>query len=165
MRPIVLICSLLIVVTTVLAAQYLDLMVKDQKIVNSIAPTDQPTPTPDLINEQALFDLVQRFRVENNLTPYKKSDLLCQIANYRLKEIKLNFSHTGFFSLPHSFCPHGCSLGENLADKGYNSTTNEKKTLNQWLLSPEHAKNLKADYTHSCLKSDGRYTVQIFGYY
>ncbi len=115
--------------------------------------------TKKFIDEQVFFDLVQRYRFENNLSPYKKSDFLCDVAKQRLIEVTRVWSHKGFEA--NRFCPKGCTMGENLV-KGFNS---EQTSLKSWLNSPLHKSVLDDSFTHSCLKSNGNETVQIFGYY
>lgn len=110
------------------------------------------------INEQKLFDLIQKYRYENYLPTYKKSDFLCKIADQRLQQIKTDFTHTIFFNS--HFCDN-CTISENLARRFYD----EQVLLNAWLNSPSHSKILKVPYTYSCLKTDGNNTIQIFGYY
>jgi uncharacterized protein YkwD len=136
------------------------------ELLTMVCPS--PTPTPkQFINQQKLFDLIQRFRFENDLSPYKKSKFLCEIADVRSKEVPQNFSHQGFSAK--RFCTNECKLGENLI--GLVMSENENDALNRWLKSPGHAANLKASYTHSCLKCEYDeyigmdYCVHIFGYY
>jgi len=110
------------------------------------------------INEQKLFDLIQKYRYENYLPTYNKSDFLCKIANQRLQQIKTDFSHAIFVNS--HYCDN-CVISENLAKSFYD----EQVLFTSWLNSPTHAQILKEPYTHSCLKTDENNTVQIFGYY
>ena len=110
------------------------------------------------INEQKLFDLIQKYRYENYLPTYSKSDFLCNIADKRLQQIKTDFSHI-IFSTSH-YCDN-CVISENLAKDFHD----EQVLFTAWLNSPTHAQILKVPYTYSCLKTDGNNTVQIFGYY
>lgn len=124
----------------------------------------EPSVTPrerewdPMVAEDTLFDLVQKFRLENNLSPYIKSDFLCSIAQTRLQEIQQEFSHKQFIAA--RFCQN-CTLSENLS-RGYNS---DQLVLDQWLASPSHSEILHRNYTHSCIKIDNIHVVQIFGYY
>ena len=127
------------------------------QLTNKEVPV-QVAPPPKKINEQILFDFVQKYRYENYLTTYKKSDFLCKIAEQRLQQIKADFSHTVFLSA--HFCDN-CTLAENLAKDYFD----ENILLLAWLKSPSHATILKAPYTYSCLRTDGNNTVQIFGYF
>jgi cysteine-rich secretory family protein len=146
-------------VFVVLLLWYQNINLRQANLSVNIKPTPVaiiPTPFVDPIN---LFSLVQKYREDHGLTAYTKSDFLCQVASTRLPEIKTNWSHEGFSSK--RFCSGNCYLGENLARQ----EGSDSATLNAWLQSPEHKENLDAPYTHSCLVSDGMYTVQEFGYY
>lgn len=112
-------------------------------------------------DDKSLFDLIQRFRYENYLNPYKRSDLLCRIADIRLSEIQKNYSHEKLQETVNNTCSNDCSVSENLM-KGMASN---EDTLKSWLNSTSHSAALRANYTHSCLKCYGLYCVQIFGYY
>lgn len=120
----------------------------------------KPTKIDIQLNEEKLFELTNKWRLENSLNSYVKSELLCGFANKRLEEIKLDFSHNGFNSKSQDFlvATKYDSIGENIA-KDYVS---EEKTLEGWLNSPSHLKALEADYTDSCIKCGDRYCVHIF---
>lgn len=122
-------------------------------------PTAQATQhSASSFSKEKLFDLVQRWRYENNLQPYTNSNEVCEIAKLRLQETSTNWSHEGFEGK--RFCTFdNCEFGENLA-RGYN---NEEQLLTDWLNSASHSANLKADYQYSCIESDGDNVVQIFG--
>jgi uncharacterized protein YkwD len=122
-------------------------------------PTITPTPTP-FIEKNSLMVLIQDWRIQNGLKEYKESSLLCKIASLRLEEIKTDWSHDGFYKMA-SYCgTMKCTLGENLA-RGFASS---KDTLNGWLNSPTHKKNLETKFEYTCLETDGNYVVQIFGF-
>ena len=110
------------------------------------------------IDGSRLLNLIQKFRTTSGKKPYRQSRFLCYVAETRLMEVKSDFSHKGFFEW--RFCP-GCGLGENLA-RGFNS---EETLLAAWINSSSHLANLNANYSHSCLKTDGETVVQIFGYF
>lgn len=112
-------------------------------------------------NEKKLFDLIQRFRFENNLKPYSKSDILCAFAEERLPEIQQNFSHDAFEERieNNSFTFYYHGLAENLIKEN----GDEFQTFNGWLHSASHAANLKAPYTHSCVKCNQSTCIQVFG--
>lgn len=111
------------------------------------------------LDSNKLFDLIQKYRFDNNFSSFKNSDFLCEIAEQRLDEVHKDWSHEKFNA--NRFC-QSCTLGENLA-KGHLS---EEATYKDWLNSPTHKYNLDSTFTHSCLKcSKENYCVQIFGYY
>lgn len=122
-----------------------------------------PTPTitmapyiPDDADD--LFQTVNEWRIKEGYQPHKKSEFACNVAETRLSETKINWSHDGFRY--DRFC-ESCTISENLA-KGFIFAD---RTLNGWLSSPPHRKALEADYTHSCIKCDSGYCVQIFSYF
>lgn len=114
-----------------------------------------------ILSEEKLFDLVQRWRYENNLQPYKKSDITCQVAEKRLVQVKKKFSHDGFEQTVKETVTNvqeKVDFGENLAEFFYP----ESEMLKQWLDSPKHRENLEAPYTSSCIRCDKLICVQIF---
>lgn len=112
--------------------------------------------TPPQIDEDDLLSAVNTWRSESNFTAYKKSDILCGYATRRVKEIQVNWSHDGFENMPRidSFQ----ILGENLSKDFYTSN----KTLNSWLNSPSHKKNLTENFTYTCIRCENNHCVQIF---
>lgn len=111
---------------------------------------------PKVIRENTIFGLVQGFRVNNLMNPYVKSELLCNIAQTRLKDVEKKFSHEGFRA--DRFCKD-CFMGENIAE----NYTDEQVLLDAWLNSASHSANLHAPFSKSCIKTDGNKVVQIFG--
>lgn len=120
----------------------------------------KPTKTDIQLNGEKLFELTNKWRLENSLNSYVKSELLCSFANKRLEEIKNDFSHDGFDSKSQDFlvATKYDAIGENIA-RDY---INEEKTLKGWLNSPSHLKTLSDPYTDSCLLCEKTCCVQIF---
>lgn len=137
--------------------------IKRTSQTQSYIPTNTPSPTPYIFHVKKLYDLVQEWRIQNNLQPYIKSDFLCSIADIRLKETEKQWDHSQFIGS--RFCTSECSLGENLS----RFFKTEQGTIDAWIQSPDHLENLKRDFSHTCLKCDttsiSNYCVQIFGYY
>lgn len=131
----------------------------NQKLDNQpvITKTEYLSPVPKLTSEN-LMKTVNDWRISQNLQPYIQSEFLCKAANERLPEIKSDFSHKEFHAA--RWCPD-CTMGENLAREYYTP----QETLDAWLISPKHRENLQRNFTHSCIATDGMYTVQVFGYY
>lgn len=119
-------------------------------------PTATPSPTPKPINKYVLWSLIQNWRIENNLQPYIENQIVCEIAEIRLKDVARNFSHDGFkeTAVRYSYT----AMGENLARKH----RDEDGVLKGWLVSPKHLENLNESYTSSCLATDGNHVVHIF---
>lgn len=112
------------------------------------------------VDEEILFNLVNEWRVNNNLKPLLVSEPLCDFASIRVEEIKKDFSHDKAFVHRKNT---GINVGENLSAPFTNP--NEQKLLNAWLNSPTHKDNIADDhYIYSCLKCSENYCVQIFSY-
>lgn len=135
-----------------------DKKITNAKLANVQNSVTAPTPFELKIDGDFLFQQIQWFRKRNSLKEYQTSDFLCKVAEQRLAETKVNWSHDGFYYK--RFCD-SCTLGENL----YRDGKTEVHVLDGWLKSPSHAAALRAPYTHSCLKTDGNYVVHIFGYF
>lgn len=121
----------------------------------------EPQPNPIVRSEVTsanLLETVNKWRVSQKLKPYIQSDFLCNVAKDRLPEIKKDFSHKEFHAI--RWCTD-CVMGENLAREYYSPND----LLNAWLVSPKHREVLSKDFTHSCVSTDGIYTVEIFGYF
>lgn len=113
------------------------------------------SPIPEL-NEQILFELIQDWRINQKLPPYIYSEKLCNFAKLRLKEIEVEFSHQGYYD--HRKEINAISLGENLAE----NQPSEQHTLDMWVASPSHLKNLTTPFVYTCIKTEGQKAVQIF---
>ena len=122
-------------------------------------PLPKPSPSvhPDSLTEDHLWMAVRDWRISQKFQPYTTDQRLCSLAEVRLKEIKTDYSHNGFYKHLKDFSY--VDLGENLAKDFYSTN----KTLSNWLNSPSHRENLDAKFTYSCIRTDARYVVQIFG--
>lgn len=114
------------------------------------------------LSADKLFNLVNEWRIKNGYASYTKSESLCELANERLPEVRVNWNHDGFFArtTQNSNLPKG-DYGENLAK----FTRTEEFTLAAWIQSPEHYKNLTKPFTYSCIETDGKYVVEEFASY
>lgn len=121
-----------------------------------VTPKYEPSPTPALIQKYELWQTVQNWRHEQGLSVFQESEFLCNVAEIRLQETSIDWSHNGLSAK--RFCPNGCTIGENLA-KGYYQ---EQRVLDSWINSPSHLAVLQRSFTHSCIATDGNYVVQIF---
>ncbi len=128
-----------------------------------LPPNQNTTEIPFIVknlDEDVLWSVVNEWRSNQGLKKYIKNDLLCDIANERLKTIEEDFSHDKWKETFERFSKNRLSYGgENLA----NVSDGEESTLNSWLQSPSHYKNLRYDFKYSCIETDGTYAVQIFG--
>jgi len=111
------------------------------------------------LSEDILWDNVEIWRINNNLKPFIKNDLLCDLASLRVDDIQTTFSHDKFFTRDKTFLKTFSKIGENLAQ----DYISEEILLKDWIASPEHFKNLQDSYSYSCIKIKNGRVVQIFG--
>lgn len=111
---------------------------------------------PINVDENLLFRMINKWRVDNKFKPYNKNNIICAVADKRLPEIIKNFSHEDFQKEIQKIKYK--SMGENLV-KGYD---NEEDILNSWLNSQEHYENLVKPYTDSCVRCRDIYCIQLF---
>ena len=128
---------------------------KELQIINKNT-TEVEVVKPIELDEDKLWYLVQKWRAENDKMLYIKDEQLCDFARIRLEDIKVRWSHEGFWEINDSLSYD--TLGENLA-REFNT---EKETLSGWLKSSLHKENLTERYTYSCIVCDGKYCVQEF---
>lgn len=150
-----------VLVISILSILLLLVKVKEVPHVVAVKPTAYVAPTSVYIpeNEDDLFQTVNEWRVQTNRLAYKKSEATCDFASVRAPQLKTDYSHNGFYEHAKNL-PKGQYFSENIA-AGY---IYADQTLKGWLASPPHRKALEADYTHSCIKCDSGYCVQIFSY-
>ena len=157
-RNLFLIVFFIMIVLAGLAVKYL---VIDSPVVKTQTLAIDPTPSPVHISAEKLMSVVNDWRYTQGFQPYTKSELLCSFASKRLPEIEDNFSHDEYFQHVYTDLPPKTYSAENLA-RGY---SDEQEALNAWVNSPEHRKNLDANYRYSCIKCANNYCVQIFANY
>lgn len=118
------------------------------------------TPTPLELNADTIFNLVNDWRITQNLTPFKKLNGLCDAGKVRVYEIKRDWSHNGFEYLRiRQFSGYASGeFGENLADFTWGT---EEEVLAKWINSPSHLKNIKDNYIYSCVVTDGGRVVEL----
>lgn len=115
-------------------------------------------PPTKRLNKEVLWNIINDWRVATGRKPYERSQFLCEVAETRVQEAYLNFSHQGFNAK--RFCTQKCDLGENLSVGVYKD---EEDLLHTWLDSPSHREILEQPYQASCIDMKGTTTVQIFG--
>jgi len=123
-------------------------------------PKTPPVQTQEIlpIKAKVLENLVNKWRVDNGYRAFVQDTELCQYAEERATEIKLDWSHDQFSA---DRCAksswHRC--GENLV----RNATTEDWALQAWLNSPTHLRNLKDNYTAMCIACSDNYCAQEFG--
>ena len=100
-----------------------------------------------------VWKVVNQWRNDAGYDQYVESEELCKIAEARVKEIQVDFSHKGFYNYNTNYIK-----SENIAK----NFTNASFLINDWVNSPTHLDNLKKSYKHSCIAVDNDYVVQIF---
>jgi len=121
-------------------------------------------------SQEMLWTHIQNYKSESGSQPYIQDQNLCKFADIRLPQLHKEFSHRPFdngMSDQIFAATKFNKSGENLVTFGfYNTDPIEKNQLNEWLRSPKHKENLDDPmFTHSCLRCDQSYCVQIFAGY
>jgi uncharacterized protein YkwD len=117
--------------------------------------------TPVELDEYVIYELVNKERSNHKLKELRLDPALCEYTEFRLSQIKVNFSHNGFKQTSLQYVQENNlkQVGENLV-KDYAS---ESATVHDWMNSPTHRENiLDATYKDTCVRCDGQYCVQIF---
>lgn len=131
---------------------------KPVKKTVAISPTI--TPTPRIFSENKLFMLIQQWKQKEDGYTYSIENNLCKFAEERVNEIQNVNNHKAFYNWKDKqYLSQYNTIAENLA----NDWIEEDKLLDAWLNSPGHAKNLKDDYTYTCLRCMKNKCVQLFG--
>lgn len=134
-------------------------------LYQSKIPVSVPTLIPQEFDKEfdtdKIFNLVNEWRISQNLQPFRKLDGLCDAGKVRVYEIKRDWSHGGFeYSRIQRFSGYtSTEFGENLADF---VTGTEEDILSGWLKSPLHLKNIKDNFVYTCVISEGTHVVQLF---
>ena len=150
--------KLIILFVVFLVLFNISLIVAIPKIKLSLS-SPRPVPlveTKTDLDEEILWNLVQRWRSSEDLSEYIESEALCTVAKDRADDqINGLDYHKGFKEKYYSY-PY--ILSENVTY----SSSNEKQALNGWLGSRAHYEALLRPYTHSCISCINRTYVQIF---
>lgn len=129
-----------------------------------VEPVEPPVQdTYHELSSAKLWEVVNDWRYREDLPKYQEDPYLCEVAKERAVEIEEDFSHDQFEdSIEERYSSSDFNaFGENLA----RYFSYEEGVLRSWLDSPPHRKNLEADFTHSCIRVDGPFIVQIFAKY
>lgn len=120
---------------------------------------------PKQVSEDRLWNTVNQWRVEQGKPAYEEDQKLCQFADRRAKEIQDNYSHEGFIAIGLEGSNELLSqTGFTFAGENLSSDFNtEKETLNAWLNSDTHRKNLNDSFKYSCIRCLDNRCVQLFG--
>ena len=110
------------------------------------------------VEENGLWTVVNDWKEKESGYRYTSDERLCEQASIRANQIKSDWSHNGFDEVPFFDFK---TVGENLAAES--NSNNDILTL--WLTSPTHKENLDENFTHSCIRCEDNYCVQLFGKY
>ena len=125
----------------------------EQTSFNTIYPSITPYPS---IDAEKLLNLINDWKIKQGSQPYTEIKNLCDLTEIRLKEIKTNFSHDGFWKHKDDYVWK--NLSENLSE----NYSTEQETFTGWLNSSSHSAILKSDRTYSCLRCEDNKCVQLF---
>lgn len=120
---------------------------------NNIFAKPTPTPIPVELSSDKLWSLIQNWRLSAGFQIYTKDQRLCDIANDRVDDPKLDH-HQGFYD---KYSNYPYVIQENLV-----TAPSEELALNSWIHSQAHLETLQKNYQYSCLATKGNYAVQIF---
>lgn len=99
---------------------------------------------------------INKYRKKNKLKTTKEHKILCNLAKYRVKELKEEFEnnqlHKGIEERNLPFWS-----AEIMAHN-----TSEKEVVKWWLNSKTHKKIIKSDYKYSCSKCHNNYCLVLF---
>ena len=140
----------LLIFLAVLTACLTGLVLKNSTPAKSVV-IDNPVPQ---INDEELWVLVNNWRKSEGRKEYKESELLCSFANERKYDLVKDYSHDGFHK---RYDNNSFYISENIV-----AASSGKEALDKWLNSPAHAAALREPYSHSCIKCQNRYCVQLF---
>jgi uncharacterized protein YkwD len=117
------------------------------------------------ISEDRLFKAVNQWRESQNKQTYITSPVLCGFATQRVKEIQSDWSHDGFKELSKTGEVYKFQNFSQTGENILRDFSEENGGLESWLNSPTHRANLDSDFTHSCIRCENNYCVQLFGKY
>lgn len=132
---------------------------------------DDEIETPLVASEydDEIFDLINEYRMENNLDTLIFDENIWIYAHEHSTNMSTgttDFGHDGFNERASAL--YGIIGGNRAAENvAYNHSTNPQDVVTQWINSEGHRKNMVGNYTHAAVsavkREDGRYYyTQIF---
>ena len=123
-------------------------------------PSPTPIPTPEISFEDQVWERINNWKQKEDGYKYIKDNVLCKFAEIRTEQIKTDWSHDGFYKINNQLnqATSFNSYGENLSK----DIIYPVEISVSWLNSPKHRENLNKKYTHSCIKCEDYYCVQLF---
>lgn len=131
-------------------------------VTPSLSPTLTPAPTlapkPTAANEPITAYLIREintYRRSYGLTDVQTDPHTCSFAQTRAKEISISFSHKGFDQRASSHTlpfPGYSKLTENIE-----VVSSYTRVIANWINSPGHATNMRADTPYVCVEKYGNY--------
>lgn len=114
---------------------------------------------PAVASASSMIDTLNDYRLANGVAPVSELASICALVDIRLKEIKTDWSHDGFFKLITPLKKTGVWY-ENLAREG-TMIRGMQGVFDAWVASPSHNKNLLSKMTSVCIKKSGIYWTLI----
>ena len=131
---------------------YAEFTIRKNKL-KQLEPVQVVKTFPD---QDQLWDLVNNWRKDNSLPKYTRHEGLCVIAEKRATEISTDFNHRKLTS--DEYYP----LQPMIVSENISKSDSATSALSGWLGSRPHAQALNDNFTHSCIKCDNNYCVQLF---
>jgi uncharacterized protein YkwD len=116
----------------------------------------EPIITPIEQQKAEIEELINQYRLQNGKSTLSRDSYLCELAEFRLQEIKTDWSHDGFHKMKKE---KYSSFGENLAK----NWTTDKEVMKAWIDSPTHNNILLGHWTNFCVSQEEGYYVLITG--
>lgn len=96
-----------------------------------------------------IYDLVNKYRISQELKPLSFNPVMCSFAQERLGEIHSDWSHNGYLEINRRY--KYIHFGENLAKGMYFP----KEFVASWINSPSHLENIvNPEFTDTCIETD-----------
>lgn len=120
----------------------------------SIEP--EPIITPTKQQKAEIEELINQYRLQNGKSILRKDSYLCELATFRLNEIKTDWPHDGFHKMKKE---KYSSFGENLG----RDWSSDEDVMRAWIASPTHNDILLGHWTNFCVSQEEGYYVLITG--
>lgn len=149
--------SYLIVITLILLFAF---VIFSYKTAPSKPLPSVPTQSEEL-DADKLWNLVNEYRLGKNLSPFIKSQPLCNIAKdraaYLTDKYYSEYNHDKFLETVNRYLSPDIEVSENIT-----GGTSEQDALDNWLNSPSHKQAIEASWKYSCIACSSRNCAQIF---
>jgi uncharacterized protein YkwD len=132
------------------------LFIPSSNEVKTVSIEPEPIITPVEQQKAEIEELINNYRLENGKSTLRKDSYLCELAEFRLQEIKTDWSHDGFRKMTKN---KYSSFGENLGRDWHS----DNDVMRAWIASPTHNDILLGHWTNFCVSQEEGYYVLITG--